>query len=95
MSSFSFKYWNISPKVLSETVVGILMPMIKNHNDSLGRNNQHLFIFSQIRKQNGIYRGVCLGFGRDTVKIVKYFIVSSREKAKTLLKDTKPLVVSQ
>lgn len=87
MSSFSFKYYNISPKVMSEAVVNTLIPMIKTHNDSLGRDNQNLFIFNQIKKQRGSYRGICLGFGKETVKIVRYLINQSREKCKVLLQD--------
>ena len=89
MSSFTFKYWNIGIDVISETVALALLPMIKSHNDSLGRDNQHLFIFNQYKQQKGAYKGICLGFGRESVNIVKNLITTAREQAKHLKKDIK------
>ena len=96
MSSFSLKYYNISPIVISEDLAKVLMPKIAKHNGSLGLNNQHLFIFSNTKRQNGKYRGVTIGMDKDTKEIVRNLVKESKltllELNKTLKQDSKPLI---
>ena len=91
MSSFSFKYYVIPPSIIPEPAVLTLMPLIAKHNESLGVNNQHLFIFSNTRRRNNKEReliNICLGFNKETTGIVKHLIITAKERAKTLKIDS-------